>query len=163
MAPPNPGPMSDDRLRAGLRDGEALRFEVTTRGGNAVGLTDRRLLIARDEELVGVDLEAVEEVTVQSFDWFLALLSLGLVAFGLLSAERNLLVAGAFVLAGVGSLALTVRKRGRVKVMPEGRATPLVFHLSDTDSFETAFERRVGEYEERFFDDDPSEETAGRE
>lgn len=117
-----------------------------------MGLTDERLLLAppaADEAVVSVALTDVDEVTVQSFDWFLGLLSLGLVAFGLLSIPRNVWAAGLFAIAGVLSLVVTYRKRGRVRIRTPDRAKPLTVHLSDTDAFEEAFRTRVDEYERR--------------
>lgn len=143
--------MTIARLEAAVPDGEALRYTATSRRGEgAVGLTDERLLLSTEgEEVVSASLTAVDEVTVQSFDWFLGVLSAGLVAFGIASLSRSLPAGVVFLLAGAASLWLTYRKRGRVTIRVDGRAKPLTVHLEDTDAFQDAFRGRVDAYEDR--------------
>lgn len=140
--------MSVDRLQAALDDGEALRFNAAVRTGGTVGLTDERLLITREETVETVPFENVDEVLVQSFDWFLGVMSAGLVAFGLYSTTMDTLLGAAFAVAGVVSLALTYRKRGRIRVKMHSQAQPIVFHLARTDPFEEAFERHMTAFRE---------------
>lgn len=132
--------------RSLLEAGEAMRFETELRDGGHLGLTDGRLLLVRDGT-TSVPFENVKEIQIQSFDWFLAILSAGLVGFGLLSIPRHVLGGIAFALAGLASLYLTYRKRGRVAVRLHTRADPVTFHLSETATFEEAWERGMAGFE----------------
>jgi len=78
-----------------------------------------------DEEVVSIPLESVSELTKQSIDWFLLLMDIAIVAFGLFSLARTLLGGVGFLLAGVVSLALTWRRRGRVRVRTHARPKPM--------------------------------------
>ncbi|PSQ15328.1 hypothetical protein BRD00_14470 [Halobacteriales archaeon QS_8_69_26] len=140
--------MSVDRLESVLEDGEALRFDATVRTGGAVGLTDGRLLVVRDGRVETVPFENVDEVLVQSFDWFLGVMSVGLVGFGLYSTTMDPLLGLGFAVAGTVSFALTYRRRGRVRVEMHTKPKPLVFHLARTDPFEEAFERHMKAFKE---------------
>jgi len=135
--------MSVDRLQSALGEGEALRFNAVERRGGVVGLTDERLVIVSEDEVTVVPFENVDEATVQSFDWFLGLMSVLLVGFGVYSTRMNVLAGLAFAVAGLASLYLTYRKRGRVRIRLHTRAKPVTVYLSETDSFEAAFERQM--------------------
>ncbi|NIS37148.1 MAG: hypothetical protein GWN07_39945, partial [Actinobacteria bacterium] len=74
------------------------------------------VVLLRPSGTTSVHLETIDEVTIQSFDYFLGLLSAVLVGFGLLSIERNLLGAAFFVAFGLASLYWTYRKRGQVQL-----------------------------------------------
>lgn len=134
--------------RSLLEAGEALRYEDDLRTGGALGITDERLLVVNDHT-ISVPLENVKEVRFRSFDWFLALLSLALVLFGLVSTTRHLVGGALFVAAGVASLYLTYRKRGRVTVDLHTRGEPVTFHLEDIDGFREAMEARIHAFEAR--------------
>lgn len=138
----------DDRLRDGVPDGEALRHQWPVRRGEGrVGLTDERLLVVVGTERESVPYENVSEVTVQTFDWFLALLSVGLVAIGWLQAQSNLPLGAFFALAGLVSLFVTYRKRGKISVTLHTHPKPVVFYLEDTDPFEQAMDEGMRAYE----------------
>lgn len=136
-----------DELRSYLEAGEALRFEDDLRSGGRIGISDERLLVL-DEQVRSVPFENVDELRFQSFDWFLMLMSLGLVAFGLFSITIHVLGGLAFAGAGVVSVYLTYRKRGRVTVKLHSQVKPVVFHLDDTASFREEMELRMERFTE---------------
>ena len=146
--------MSGSRLDAAVPEGEALRYTETTRSGEPLGLTDKRLLVQVDGTVTSVEYDTIDEVTAQEVDWFVGVLSVGLVAFGLLSVGRNLLFAAGFIIAGIGSLYLVYRKRGKVSVTAHGRPKPLTFRLDDAETFLSRLESRMDEYEQRLLDGD---------
>lgn len=136
-------------LEAVLGDGETLRFQAPLRRGGRVAVTDDRLLLVTGRERVSVRLDAVDEVTLQSFDWYLALLSLVLVGFGLLSLERSVLGGTAFAGAGLASLYWTYRKRNRVQVHVADRRNPVTCYAEDPDELYDALDRAFRRAEER--------------
>lgn len=140
--------MDSERLQAAVPDGEALRYQAPLKSGGVVGFTDERLLVARDE-ITNVDLESVHSVEFEDFDWFTGVLSAGLVAFGLYSTTRNVLAGLLFALAGVGSLYLSYRKRGKASVHVRGRAKPLVLYPEDGEAFYGVFEAAIANYQEK--------------
>ena len=140
--------MSSDRLEAAVPTGEALRYRGQLRSDGCIGFTDERLLISRNE-VTNVDLESVHSVEFEDFDWFLGVMSAGLVAFGLYSTTKNVIAGLAFALAGAASLYLTYRKRGKATVRVRGRAKPLVLYPDDGDEFHDVFEAALASYQER--------------
>jgi len=141
--------MASERLESAVPDGEALRYTASLRGGGAVGLTDERLLIA-DDEVTSVEFASVRGVTGREVDWFVAVLSVALVGIGLLSGvEDGPLVGAAFVAAGVASVLLVYRKRGKVTVNVHGRGKPLAFHVDSTDEFLDHMGELLDRYEAR--------------
>lgn len=117
----------------------ATRFETGTRFGGWVGLTDEALLLARDDECVRVALDDVAQVTVEEYDYFLAVLSAILVGFGLWYARQHP-TALLFSLAGLASGYRVYRHRGEVTVHVRDRPRPIRFHPRDLDGFLTAVE-----------------------
>ena len=96
------------------------------RTGGSLGLGTENLYVARDgEETIRVALDNIVEVQYDSFDWFLTIVSVALVGFGAYSTRQNLLGGVAFAVAGVVSLYLTYRKRGKLSFKVSGRAKPL--------------------------------------
>ncbi len=140
--------MADDRLQSAVPDGEALRYSADLRGGGAVGVTDERLLVV-DGDARSVAFESIEEVTARQVDWFVAVLSVALVGVGVVTAASNPLLGVAFVAAGVASLVLVYRKRGKVLVEVDGRGKPLAFHVDSTDEFLDRLGERLDRYERR--------------
>lgn len=136
-------------LETELRPGEALRYHTPLRHGGRVGLTDERLLVRTADSATSVSFGDIDEVTIEEFDWFLGVLSLLLVGFGLLSVPRNLLFAVIFTALGVGSLYWTYRKRGRVRLHTHGRPKPLSFSLDATEEFHA----RLGQALDNYVDD----------
>lgn len=117
------------------------------RRGGRVDLTDEALLVAADEN-VRVRYADVEEITIESFDWFLGVMSVALVGFGVLTLEGNALGGAAFVAAGVASLYWTYRKRGKVTVSVTNRPKPLTFCLTDENAFHEQMAEALDSYAE---------------
>lgn len=97
------------------------------RRGGVLALTPDRLYVVRDgEDGVRFDVEDVVSVKYDSMDWFLAVLSVALVGFGVYSTTQHVLGGIAFALAGVVSLYVTYRKRGKLSFQVSGRTDPLI-------------------------------------
>lgn len=141
------GPELREDLRSELRAGEALRFETETRGG-ALGLTDDRVLVV-GEEAVSVPFENVREVTVQSLDWYLIVLSVVLVGIAAVVFPDNPLLGVAFALFAVGNVWWTYRKRNRVRVKTHSRPRPVTFYVDDPDTLYDALERALSDFRAR--------------
>jgi len=152
--------MARDRLAAAVPDGEALRYETSGRFGRAVGLTDDRLLLV-DDETISVAYGDVDEVTAQDADWFVAVMSVGLVGFGVLSLPQNLPAGLVFLAAGLVSLALVYRKRGKVTVRVHTRPKPLSFYLKEPETFLSRLEPLLDEYERRITDGEGGMDDSG--
>ncbi|WP_280536327.1 hypothetical protein [Halopenitus sp. POP-27] len=142
-------PVGDVRSAATLAGDDRVRYRGDDRFGGTLCVTDRRIVIG-DVDGVGDDgasddrrtvdghaipLQAIEEVTYRSTDWFTLLLGVGIVAFGLASISRSRLGAAAFVVVGLGSLVVTWRRRGRVRIHTHGRPKPVTVHPVDPDAF----------------------------
>ena len=134
-------------LRDELRTGEALRFETETRGG-ALGLTDDRVLVVGDES-VSVPFDNVREVTVQSLDWYLVVLSVVLLGVAAVVFPDDPLVGVAFALFAVGNVYWTYRKRNRVRVNTHSRPKPVTFYVDEPQVLSDALERALDDYRER--------------
>lgn len=142
--------MDDERLEGAVPDGEALRYVDDLRPGGAVGFTDERLLVARDDGAPdSVELRSVESVELEDLDWFEAVLGVALVGFGVASAGRSAPLGGLFVALGLGSLYLTYRKRDRARVHVHSRAKPMTLYPADGQGFYEAFGRALEDYRER--------------
>jgi hypothetical protein len=142
--------VDDERLAGFVPEGEGLRYVDDLRPGGAVGFTDERLLVARDDqEPTSVALDSVESVEFQDYEWFEAFLGVVLLAFGLASASRSVLLATLFVVLALASLLLTYRKRGKATVSVHSRAKPLTLYPGDGQGFYDAFERALDDYRER--------------
>lgn len=129
--------VDSDAVESAVQDGETLRFHGVTRDGGHVGVTDERLFVEQDE-LTAVPITDVESISVQSLDWFVAVLSVALVGFGVYSIPRNTFVALAFTGVGVASVLRTYRRRNEVLVRIRNRPKPLRFYPLDVDTFQTA-------------------------
>lgn len=140
--------MADDRLEAAVPDGEALRFRAALRRDGQVGLTDQRLLVDSNA-VVSIKLVNIESVEFERFDWFLGMLSVALVGFGLLSLSRSIIGGVGFAAFGAASLYWTYRKRGKVIVKTHNRPKPFIFYLDNMNSFEDAMNRKLRAAEDR--------------
>jgi hypothetical protein len=123
----------------------AERYTGTLRTGGTVVLGADRLVVDRGDDPVVVDLDDVVEVSLQDVDWFLAVMSAALVGFGLLSLDRSVLLGGAFAVAGVGSLALTYRKRYALRIQVAGRTDPLRCFPADPQTLLAELERTLAD------------------
>ncbi|MBV0901784.1 hypothetical protein [Haloarcula salina] len=126
-------------------ESEAVYVGSLRRGGRITVTTDRVLVDRPAAESVTVPLTGVVDVTLQDVDWFLAVMSLGLVGFGLASVGRNLLLAGLFVVAGLVSTALTYRKRGSLRISVSGETRPLRLFPADPEACYDALESVLAE------------------
>lgn len=120
-----------DRLE--LADGERLHYRGDLRPTGEIAVTEDRLLIRESEQVTSVPYENVDEITYEDYDWFLVVLSLGLVGFGVYSTGKNVLAGAVFALAGIASLTLTYRRRDRVRVHTHSQAKPISVHPADVD------------------------------
>ena len=141
------GPEGRDGLRSELRAGEALRFETETRGG-VLGLTDDRVLVVGDES-VSVPFENVREVTVQSIDWYLIVLSVVLLGVAAMVFPDDPPIAVGFGLVALGNAYWTYRKRNRVRVKTHSRPRPVTFFVDDPQVLYEALERALDDYRAR--------------
>ncbi|MFC7078832.1 hypothetical protein [Halorussus caseinilyticus] len=140
-----------------LADDETVRERLALRTGGSVALTDDRLLVAADDELTSVSLDDVAEVTVEDFDYFLAVLSAVLVGWGLYSTRRNAALGLGFAAFGAVSLYWTYRKRGKARIKVAGRPKPISVFPADPAAFYDALEPLLAE---DAGDDSSEEETA---
>lgn len=132
-------------------------YDGTLRTGGSLSVTTERVRIDRpDDESVVVSLSAIVDVTLQDIDWFLVVMSLGLVGFGLASVGRSPLLASGFVLAGVLSTALTYRKRGALRVSVSGETTPIRVFPDDPQACYDAFAAVLDDVERETALDDAS-------
>lgn len=136
-----------DELLGELRTGEALRFETETRGG-ALGLTDDRVLVVGDEA-VSVPFENVSEVTVQSLDWYLILLSVVLLGVAAVLLPDDPPIAVAFALFALVNVYWTYRKRNRVRLKTHSRPRPVTFYVDDPGTLYDALERALDDFRAR--------------
>lgn len=125
-------------------DGATVTDSFPLRRGDRVDLTDESLFVAR-EETVRVRLVDVEEITIQSFDWFLGIMSIALVGFGALTLERSALAGATFAVLGVLSLYWTYHERNTVTVTVRNRAKPLTFRPADVEAFHASMADALAE------------------
>ncbi|MFB6221687.1 MAG: hypothetical protein ABEH90_09660 [Halolamina sp.] len=108
-----------------------------------VGFDDAALYLEEDGRRTRVAFENVTEVAYRDTDYFIAVLSLVLVGFGLWFVPRTP-AALLFSLIGVASLYRLYRHRGEVVVRASGRAKPLTFHPEDGGEFYDALCEGMG-------------------
>jgi len=129
-----------------IPDDHETAYEGALRRGGRITVTEERVLVDRpDDESVTVPVAGIVDVTLQDVDWFLVVMSLGLVGFGLASVGRNLPLAAGFVVAGLVSTALTYRKRGALRIGVAGETRPLRCFPADATACYDALESVLGE------------------
>lgn len=111
----------DDALEAN----ETLERSYPLRNGGTLGLTRDYLIVSEDDEPIRVGATDIVEVSLQSIDWFLIVMSVVIVGFGVLTASRSMLGAVAFVAIGVVNFYITYRKRGAIRITVKGRRKTL--------------------------------------
>lgn len=116
-----------------LDDGERLQYRGTLRRGGEIAVSDRRVLVASDEEVTSVPFTNISEVTHEAFDWFIAIISVTLILFGLYSLDQHILVAAAFVAVGLWSLVRTYRQRHLVRIHTHSQPKPIDVYPESVD------------------------------
>lgn len=116
-----------------LETGERLNYRGGLRSGDEIAVTDRRVLVRRDDETTSVPYTNVSEVSNESFDWFLAILSLVLAGFGVYSIGENALVGIGIVLFALWSVHRTYRHRDRVRIHTHSQPKPVEVFPEDVD------------------------------
>ncbi|WP_262178306.1 hypothetical protein [Haloarcula laminariae] len=129
-----------------MTDDGGTVYEGTLRRGGRITVTESRVLLDRpDDESVTVPLSGIVDVTLQDIDWFLVVMSVGLVGFGIASVGRSLPLAAGFAVAGLASTALTYRKRGALRISVAGETRPLRCFPTDSTACYDALESVLGE------------------
>ena len=106
------------------------------------GFDDEALYVERDGERIRVGFEQVTELSYRDTDYFVAVLSVVLVGFGLWfvrESPASLL----FSLVGLASLFRLYRRRGTVVVRVADRPKPLAFHPTDGGAFYDALAEAI--------------------
>lgn len=116
-----------------LETGERLHYRGGLRSGDEIAVTDRRVLVHEDAETTSVPYANVSEISNESFDWFLTILSLALVGFGLYSITENVVVGIGSVLFGLWSVYRTYRHRDRVRIHTHSQAKPVEVFPEEVD------------------------------
>jgi hypothetical protein len=121
-----------------------LEYRGQLRDGGWVGVTPERLAVVhRNEDPVYVDFDQVATIRVEPLDWFLVLMSIALVGFGLVSIPRNLLAGVGFCVAGGISLYVTYGRRDRVRITAEGTTDDLTIYPEDVEALKDALDPYV--------------------
>ncbi|UHQ98452.1 hypothetical protein HYG81_22970 (plasmid) [Natrinema zhouii] len=108
-----------------LETGERLHYRGGLRSGDEIAVTDRRVLVRGADETTSVPYTNVSEISNESFDWFLTILSLALVGFGLYSIGENAFIGIGMTLFGLWSVYRTYRHRDRVRIHTHSQAKPV--------------------------------------
>jgi hypothetical protein len=123
---------------------ERIEYRCDLRTGGWVGLTDDHLLVVDpDDDDVRVALDEVAQVTLQDFDWFVGVLSVALVGFGLFMTRQNALGGLAFAAFGAASLYWSYRKRQEVHVHVADRPKPITLYPAAADEFYETLGREI--------------------
>ncbi len=117
-----------------LDTGERLHYRGGLRMGGDVAVTDRRIVVRRDDEITSVPYTNVSEVSNESFNWFLAIMSLSLAGFGLYSIPANAIAGVGMTLFGLWSVYRTYRHRDRVRIHTYSRAKPVEVFPEEVDA-----------------------------
>lgn len=135
-----------------LDRGERLHYRGELRSGDEIAVTERRVLVRGPDEITSVPYTNVSEVSHESFDWFLALMSLALAGFGVYSIPANAAVGAGLTAFGLWSLYRTYRHRDRVRIHTHSQPKPVEVFPANVDAL-------YGELEPAI--DAVREETAG--
>lgn len=112
---------------AGIGDvPEPVSDSYELRRGGVLAVSEENIYVVQeDEETVKISLDDVVEVQYDMYDWFLGIVSVAVVGYGLFSLRKNLLAGLGFTAVGLVSLFMTYRKRGKLEFKVSGRAKPL--------------------------------------
>lgn len=130
---PDEGPADTDLTRR-----EQLRLKT-----GWVGFDEQALYIEEDGERTKVKFENVSEIAFRDTDWFMVVISLTLIGFGLWFVRQSP-ASLLFSLAGIGSLYILYRQRNELVVRASGRAKPLTVHPEEPGAFYDALGETMG-------------------
>jgi hypothetical protein len=108
-----------------------------------VGFDDEALYLDRDDERTKLSFENISELSFRDTDYFIVVLSLVLVGFGLWFLSKSPLSI-LFTVVGLASLYRLYTHRNELIVRASGRAKPLTFHPEDPDAFYEALGEAMG-------------------
>ncbi|WP_201294002.1 hypothetical protein [Natronorubrum halalkaliphilum] len=117
-----------------LDTGERLHYRGDLRSGEEIAVTDSRLLVRKRDETTSVPYTNVSEVSNESFNWFLAILSLSLVAFGVYSIPENAFAGVGLAAFGCWSIYRTYRHRDRVRIHTHSQPKPVEVFPADAEA-----------------------------
>jgi hypothetical protein len=123
-----------------LEENEMAQAEFSLRRGGVVGLTSDYILVFRDGEMIRVSLNQVTEVILDSIDWFLVVMSVVIIGFGVVSLDRSILGGLIFVTIGIVNFYLTYRKRGALRIRVTDRRKPMTIRPEDPQAVYDALE-----------------------
>ncbi|WP_255192102.1 hypothetical protein [Natronobeatus ordinarius] len=146
-----------------LDRGERLHYRGSLRDGREIAITEYRLLVRSDDQLTSVPYTNVSEVTNESFDWFLTILSGALVLFGLYGLGQNPLIGIGFILAGLWSIHRTYRHRDRVRIHTHSQAKPVEVFPEDVETLYDELESALDAVREERDEEGPVGDEAGDE
>lgn len=146
MGTPDPGDAAGFGDVADLGDAADLdlRRQAPLRVADGwVGFDDEALYVERDSERIRVGFDQLSELSYRDTDYFIAVLSVVLVGFGIWyvrETPRSLL----FSLVGIASLYRLYHRRGEVVVRVADRPRPLTFHPEGGGAFYDALAETMG-------------------
>ncbi|MFB6111727.1 MAG: hypothetical protein ABEJ35_04230 [Halobacteriaceae archaeon] len=105
------------------------------RTGGTVGLAEDALFVETESEGIRIDLDDVAKVTHRDMDWFVALLAVVVVGFGLFMTRESILGGVAFVGIGLWSGYRAYTTRQEVKIRVRGRTKPVTIYPTDAEGF----------------------------
>lgn len=140
-----------------LDRGERLHYRGELRSGDEIAVTERRVLVHGTEETTSVPYTNVSEISHESFDWFLAIMSLALAGFGVYSVPANTFVGVGLAVVGLWSLYRTYRHRDRVRIHTHSQPKPVEVFPEDVDALYAKLEPAIDVVrdEHRTTDTDP--------
>ncbi|MEY7850055.1 hypothetical protein AB7C87_12755 [Natrarchaeobius sp. A-rgal3] len=140
-----------------LERGEHLYYRGGLRKGGEIAVTDDRVLVRSDGELTSVPYANVSEITNESFNWFLAILSGSLVLFGLYSMTENVVIGAVFALFGLWSVYRTYRHRDRVRIHTHSQAKPVEVFPDNVDGLYDELEPAIEAVRDERGETDPDQ------
>ena len=126
-----------------LDRGERLHYRGELRSGDEIAVTEQRVLVRSPDEITSVPYTNVSEVSHESFDWFLAIMSLALVGFGVYSIPANAFVGVGLAAVGLWSLYRTYRHRDRVRIHTHSQAKPVEVFPENVDALYAELEPAI--------------------
>jgi hypothetical protein len=131
------------RIGLDLDRGERLHYRGNLRSGDEIAVTEQRVLVHGSDEITSVPYTNVSEVSHESFDWFLAIMSLALAGFGVYSIPANAFVGVGLAAVGLLSLYRTYRHRDRVRIHTHSQPKPVEVFPEDVDALYAELEPAI--------------------